>query len=158
VLIVGTVAKLSFTDVIAFVVPFNTNTFVAPAVTVGVAVPPELLNVKLFNTLFPVSVNTPPPLMVTLLVDAIAPFATAEKVNALPVALEGRESVNCVAESTDSTRAPAAMFVPEICIPGTTFAVLATVTIGDALVVAPVVNDKVAIVAFALFKIRFPGI
>ncbi len=149
---------MSFTDVIQFVVPFKTNTFPAPAVTVGVAVPPALLNVKLLSTLFPVRVKTPPPLIVTLLVEAIAPFPTAEKVNELPVPVEGKESVSCVAESTDTTRAPVAMFVPEICMPGDTFAVLATVTTADEIVVTPVVSDKVGIVAFALFKIRFPGI
>jgi hypothetical protein len=66
---VGVVAKLSFTDVI---VPPRTIKY--PLVTFGVVVPPLLLNVIEFSVFVPDNVNTPPPLIVTLLVPEITPF------------------------------------------------------------------------------------
>jgi hypothetical protein len=67
-LIVGVKAVLSFTTVIGIAEPrFNR----VPTATVGVAVPPELLNVRLFNVFVPVSVSVLPLFNVTLLVAAI---------------------------------------------------------------------------------------
>jgi hypothetical protein len=63
---------LSFTAEIQFVVPFSTTVPAPPKV--GVVVPPVLLKLTLPNVLFPVSVSVPPPLIVTLLVEAIAPL------------------------------------------------------------------------------------
>ena len=45
-----------------------------PPVTVGVAEPPMLLNVTDARVFWPTKVSTPPPLMVTLLVEAMEPL------------------------------------------------------------------------------------
>ena len=73
--IVGVVPRLSFTEVIAFVVPVSTSTLPAAPVTVGVVVPPVPLKAIVESVLLPVSVSVPAPLIVTLLVEAIEPLA-----------------------------------------------------------------------------------
>src|SRR4051812_18669793 len=55
----------------AVVVPLSART---PPVTLGVTAPPVLLKVRVASVLLPVSVRTPPPLMVTLLVEAMEPL------------------------------------------------------------------------------------
>ena len=69
--IVGVLAKLSFTEVIAVVVSVSTN--VPPVATLGVTEPPPLAKVMLLSVLLPTRVSTPPLLTVTVLVDAIWP-------------------------------------------------------------------------------------
>ena len=58
----------------SFVAVMAPVTKIVPPVTVGVAVPPTLLKVTEARVFWPTSVSTPPPLIVTLLVEAIEPW------------------------------------------------------------------------------------
>ena len=66
---IGVVAGLSLTTVIGLAA----ERVSVPAVTAGVVVPPMPLKVSAFRVLVPTSVSTPPPLTVTLAVEAIWP-------------------------------------------------------------------------------------
>src|SRR5258706_15519726 len=94
--IVGTVAALSFTAVIAFVAD-NVRP-VAPVFTVGFVMPPVLLKVRLLSVLSPAIVNTPLPLMVTSFVDAICPPDAVVKV--APLIVRPPAGINPVVTAT----------------------------------------------------------